>query len=152
MGHFQRRVLKKPSEDAWGNAGALILLLTTVLAILWFVKSDWMTIPARIIPPVRLEGLIWNHLTILLGMSIAAGFSLLAHLLVLRRDRQSEQAVRSFSRAHPDGQIWLLIEQAYGIYRRNLTRFDPPPLTRLKTSATFYYYQHRLDPNILRNP
>ena len=68
------------------------------------------------------------------GIVLAATLYLLAHLIVLRRlQREPEQELRSFSRAHPDGQPWLLIEHAYAVYRRSLTRFNPPPIIHLKT-------------------
>ena len=153
IGSFRQRVLKKNSEAAWGCAGMLIFFIGAALPILALVKSDWMTLPASIIPTTPIEPFSWNLSFASSGIVLAASLYLLAHLMVFRRlQREPEQELRSFSRAYPDGPPWLLVEQAYGLYRRSLTRFNPSPITRLKTPPTFYYYQRQTNLNDLSNP
>ena len=154
MGYFRLRMLKKDTEDAWGYPGTIIILIGTTLLILFFVKTSWMTIPALAIPNVSLEPLSWSSSLMLLGGATAAGLSLLAHLVTLARaHHEPEEQLRSYARAHPDGEFWLYLEQAYAFYRRALARFNPPPITCLRTPATFYYYQRQTtNPDILPNP
>ena len=89
------------------------------------------------------------------GAAIAFVLSVLAHLLVVWRAHKDPKAqALSLSRAHVDGPIWQLLEQAYTHYRQNLTRFRPSPLFKLKTPPTFLYYQQqtRLNANLPLNP
>jgi hypothetical protein len=153
IGRFRQHILRKNSDDAWGCVGTLMVLIGVVLLILIIFKSNWMTFPAHIIPNTSIETFSLNLSFTSLGIAFAASLYLLAHLIILwRLQQESEQELRTFSRAHPDGQFWLLIEQAYALYRRSLTRFNPPPITHLKTPPTFYYYQRQTDPNGLSNP
>ena len=153
IGSFRQRVLKKNSEAAWGCVRILIFFTGAVLLILAFVKSDWIAIPASIIPTTPIEPFSWSLSFASSGIVLAASLYLLAHLIIFRRlQRKPEQELRPFSRAHPDGLHWLLIEQAYGLYRRSLTRFNPSPITRLKTPPTFYYYQRQTNLDDLSNP
>jgi hypothetical protein len=153
IGQFRQRKLKKDIESSWGCAGPLIFGLIFAMVLLFLVKTEWMTIPARIIPTFPLETFQENLTFASFGIAITISLYLLAHVIILYRSRQdSESMVRSFSRAHPDGQVWLLIEQAYTLYKRSLTRFDPPPIAHLKTPATFYYYQRQTNPDDIPNP
>jgi hypothetical protein len=153
IGRFRQHILRKNSDDAWGCVGILMFLIGAALLILIIIKSAWMTLPAHIIPNMPIEPFSLNLSFASLGIAVAASLYLLAHLIILwRLQQEPEQELRTFSRAHPDGQLWLLIEQAYALYRRSLTRFNPPPITRLKTPPTFYYYQRQTDLDDPSNP
>lgn len=146
--YFRWVVVKKTRADAWAGPGTLIFLIGAVLLVLFILEPAWMRIPASTIPNVPLEAFSWTPALVLLGGATAAGLSLLAHIVTLARAHQEpEKKLRSYSRAHPDGQIWSLIEQAYAYYRRSLTRFHPSPIPHLKTPPTFYYYQRQTSPD-----
>jgi hypothetical protein len=141
IGFFRRRVLRS-REDAWLLPGTLIFLCLAALGMLWLIKPDWMGLPARVIPTVPLEAISFQLVFVPQGAAITAGLSLLAHLLLWwRTPRTNSTGHLALSRAPIDGPSWRLLEQAYDIYRHHLSRFDPPPITSLKTPPTFYYYQ-----------
>lgn len=149
----RRHLLKKNADDAWEKSATLILLACAVLVLLFFFKKDWLMIPATAIPAVPLQSFPWPLPLSPIGAGIAVGLSLLAHLGVYRRSqKEPDEQQRSFSRAHPDGSLWELIEKAYALFRRNLARFDPPFIAHLKTPPTFYYYQRQTKPDEHANP
>lgn len=141
FGILRQHVQKKSADDAWGCAGPTIILLITALLLSSLFKTCWMAIPAPVpaIAPESLHG--WPLQLSLLGGQIAVGLSVLAHIALWRRSqREAEEKLLSFSRAHQDGTLWQLLEQAYRLYRRSLSRFDPSPVSPLKTPPTFFFY------------
>ena len=143
IGLMRRHLLNMPSSEAWPWPITLILGLIVLFLITWLLKKEWIALPASAIPAIPISPLRWYPSLELLGGTIAAALSLLAHFHVFWRIRHHQDEQLPFSRAHPDGSQWLLIEQAYTLYRRNINRFDPPVITRVKTPATFYYYQYQ---------
>lgn len=151
IGLFRQRVLQQQKEDAWGTTGPIIFLVAAALLILWLIRSDLMTIPARIVPSIPLEAPSWRLILLPQGAAIAVSLVVLAHLTVLWRASITPDTQQlTLSRAHLDGPIWQLIEQAYALYRSRLARFRPPPIRHLKTPSTFYHYQQHT--NIPANP
>ncbi len=150
---FREGVLKKSEADAWAVPGMLIFLLVIAVILLWFLKPNWMAIPAPLFSHVPLEAASWRFTFVPQGAAVAVSLSLLAHISILwRAQHDAANKPISFSRAHPDGPIWLLTEQAYALYRQNLTRFHPSPIPHLKTPSTFYYYQKQVNPDVSAPP
>jgi hypothetical protein len=148
IGRYRRHSLHMPREEAWGGLSVFMVISGAVILVIWLVKSDWMAIPAGIIPAVPLESLSFKLVLVPQGAEVLAALSLLIHLYVLRRARTDPAAHHlSLSRAHPGGQIWNLIEQAYALYRQGLARFNPPPIRQLRTPPTIYYYQRQTEPD-----
>ena len=140
IGILRQRVQKKSAGDAWGCTGSLIVGLVAVLLLLYLIETSWMTIPAPV-PAITPEPVSWLLPLTLLSAQIIVCLSLLMHLFLWRRFHQeTADKLLSFSRAHPDGPLWKLLEQAYQLYRRGLSRFARPPIEHLKTPPTFYYY------------
>lgn len=134
-------LLKKDAEAAWSVPVVLIIVQGAVLALLFLIEPALMRIPARAIPVITAGPFPWPLPFSLSGALTAAGFFLLAHLAVLRRARSvAAKHLLPFSRAHPDGTLWAIVEQAYGYFQRGLLRFAHPPITRLGTPPTFFYY------------
>ncbi len=140
-GIIRRRVLKKNGDDAWGYPAMLIILTGGTLLLLFLVKTTWMSIPAPAILAFPREPFPWPVPVSLLGAQVAAGLSLLAHVVLWRRSHQeAADKLLSFSRAHPDGSHWKLLEEVYRMYRQSLSRFEHPPVSHLRTPPMFYYY------------
>ncbi len=136
-----RHVLTKHAEEAWSVPAPLIVVLIAALVLLFLVEPTSLRIPASAIPVINAVPFPWPVPLSLSGALTAAGLSLLAHLVVLRRARTTAaEHLLPFSRAHPDGTLWAIVEQAYGYFRRGLARFAHPPIERLKTPPTFFYY------------
>jgi len=141
IGTVRQRVQHKSEDSAWGCVSLCIVGLLATLLILFFADVSWMRIPAPGIPATTLEPFPWPVPLSLPGALSAAGLSLLAHLAVTRRyHKEAFEQLLPFSRAHQDGMLWGIIEQAYSYYRRGLSRFAHPPVEPLKTPATFFYY------------
>ena len=146
IGRYRRRSLHLSSDEAWGGVTLIIMVSGAAVAVIWLIHAAWLRIPAKVIPPVHLEPVSWRLVLVPQGAAIAVGLSLLAHLLLLGRAHSDPDAEQlALSRAHVDGPIWQLIEQAYSLYRRCLARFSPSPLNRLRTPATFCYYQRQMN-------
>jgi hypothetical protein len=152
-GYYRRHSIRLLPDSAWAGP-AMIIVFTGVLLIgIWLLKPDWIAIPARVVPTFALEPIVWKLVVWPQGATLAAILSLLAHLYVLQHSKISSSSRQlALSRAHPDGTIWELIERAYAIYRQNLARFDPPPISRLVTPTTFFYYQKQVAPTETSEP
>jgi hypothetical protein len=144
FGLLRRRIQKKSADESWGCAGSLAILLFVALLLLALIKPAWIAISSpvpAIAPPIR----GWPVQVSIIGGIAAACLALLAHLVLLSRDRRmTEETLLPYSRAHPGGPLCRIIEQAYAYYERGLTRFAQPPLRRLKTPITFYFYSRTL--------
>jgi hypothetical protein len=144
FGLLRRRILKKSADDAWGYAGPLLILLPVALLLLALIKPAWFTIPSpvpAIAPPIY----GWPVQLSIIGGDIAAGLAVLAHLVLLWRDRRkTEEKLLPYSRAHPGGSLCRMIEQAYAYYERGLNRFAQRPLRSLKTPLAFFFYPRSL--------
>lgn len=152
IGLLRRHLLNKNAEDAWGIPALLIIVLVATLVLLILVEPTWMRIPAPTIPAIKAGPFPWPIPLSLSGAVTAAGLSLLAYILVLRGARKAAaEHLLPFSRAHPDGTLWVIVEQAYGYFRRGLSRFAHPPIKHLKTPPTFYYYPPAPEPDDLLN-
>jgi hypothetical protein len=141
FGLLWQRVQYQRTDEAWGWVSVLIIGIVTVLLLVSLFKFSWLTIPASFpaIPPQPIHG--WPRQLSIIGGGIAAGFSVLAHLVLFRRDRrETAERLLSLSRAHPEGHLCSLLEQAYDFYRRGLARFAQPPLHQLKTPVTFFHF------------
>lgn len=137
-------VLHEDGGD-WGCAAlALLVGVVVVSVILYFVHRSWIVIPSPIFPPVHLPPLTWSPPPSAPGLLVAAGLYLLAHLKLWQAERdETAEKLRTFSRAHENGRLWRMLEQAYGYCRAGLARFDTPPVARLKTPRMFYFFQRR---------
>jgi hypothetical protein len=144
FGLLRRRIQKKSEDEAWGCAGPLAILLPVALLLLALIKPAWIAIPSpvpAIAPPIH----GWPVQVSIIGGDVAAGLALLAHLVLLSRDRRkTEEKLLPYSRAHPGGSLCRMIEQAYAYYERGLARFAQPPLRRLKTPLAFFFYPRTL--------
>ncbi|GCF10907.1 DUF2309 domain-containing protein [Dictyobacter arantiisoli] len=138
------KIQEEKMADAWGGPVLFIGLIFLLSIIFHLIQAPFLNIPAPIIPAIALERFPWPIPFSTEGAVIAVALSLLAHLLVIRRS--STQAETGYSRAHPDGDFWQLIEQAYALYHRSLARFDPPPVV-LQTPPTFLYFDADLPEN-----
>jgi hypothetical protein len=144
FGLFRQHVQKKSADEAWRRAGPLLILLPVALALLALIKPAWMAIPSpvpAIAPPIH----GWPVQLSIIGGDAAAGLALIAHLVLLSRDRRkTEEKLLPYSRAHPGGSLCRMIEQAYAYYERGLNRFAQRPLRRLKTPLAFFFYPRSL--------
>lgn len=148
IGVYRRRSRHMPRWEAWGKLSVVMVISGAVLLIIWLLKADWMAIPAGVIPAVAVEPITWKLVLLPQGAEILGALSLLIHLYVVRRARtDSGASQRTLSQAHPGGQIYNLIEQAYALYRQGLARFSPSPIRRLKTPATISYYEKQTEPD-----
>jgi hypothetical protein len=141
FGLLRQRVQYKRTDEAWGWVSVLIIGIVTALLLVSLFGFSWLTIPASfpVIPPQPIHG--WPLQLSILGGGSAAGLSVLAHLVLFRLDRRgTADRLLSLSRAHPEGHLCSLLEQAYGFYRRGLARFAQPPLRQLKTPVTFFHF------------
>ncbi len=140
LGIFRERALLKDEAEAWGWAGPLLILLFVALALIALLKNAWIGIPSpipAIAPPIT----GWPVQLSIIGGDLLAGLALIAHLVLFSRDRRkSEEKLLPYSRAHPGGDFWRLMERVYAHYERGLSRYAQRPLRRLKTPPTFYYY------------
>jgi hypothetical protein len=137
-------VLHKEANASWGCAVALFLLVVVASPILYFAKRSWIAIPSPVFPPVAQTPLSWSPPPSALGLLVAAGLYLLAHVALWQAERKdTAEKLRTFSRAHQDGRLCRMLEQAYGYCREGLNRFDLPPIARLKTPRMFYFFQRR---------
>jgi hypothetical protein len=137
-------VLDKDAEVAWGCTIVLLLLVAVSAPILFFAKRAWIVIPSPVFPPAALAPLSWSPPPSTLGMGVAAGLYVLAHVALWRRERrETAEKLRTFSRANEDGRLCALLEKVYGYYRQGLARFAPPPVEHLKTPRMFYFYPRR---------
>lgn len=143
VGIFQRSVLKRNADTAWGCCGILVLLNLAAPLLLFLVKPQWLTIPAPGVPDTHMEAISLKLMFIPQGAAIALILTLLAHLIAFQRANREPEEQLTFSRAHADDTPSLIIEQAYALYQRNLARFNPPLIARLKTPHTFYYYERQ---------
>jgi len=144
IGMLRRWVLHKEADAAWGCATALFLVAVIASPILYFVQRSWIAIPSPVFPPVILSPLSWSPPPSAPGLLVAGGLYLFAHLKLCQRERhETAEKLRTFSRAHEGGRLWRLLEQVYDRYREGLTRFDPPPVARLKTPRIFYHFPRR---------
>jgi hypothetical protein len=143
-GILRRWVLHKEADAAWGCAAVLFLVAVVASPILYFVKRSWIAIPSPVFPPVKLSPLSWSPPPSALGLLVAAGLYLLAHVALWQRERhETAEKLRTFSRAHQGGRLCRLLEQIYGYYRAGQARFDTPPVARLKTPRMFYHFPRR---------
>ena len=143
-GRYRRRSLHKSSDEAWGVVTLVIIASVAAVVMIWLLHAAWLRIPAASIPAIHLETVTWRLVLIPQGAEIAVGLALLTHLFLLRRARHDPDVAQlTLSRAHPDGPIWQIAEHAYRIYRRDLARFSPSPIARLRTPDTFSYYQRQ---------
>lgn len=148
IGRYRRRSLHMTPDEAWGGLILLMVITGAILAGIWLLIPSWMTMEADVIPAIAVEPLSWKLVLLPQGAEVLATLSLLIHLYVVRRARTDPAARhRTLSCAHPGGQIYNLIEQAYALYRAGLARFSPPPIRRLKTPATIYYYERTTEPD-----
>lgn len=153
IGTLRQYILNKKDDDAWGCAGSLIIVLITTFLLLFFLKPSWLTIPTPAIPASQPPLFPWPLQFSTVGAAITTGLVVLAHFVVIRRARREvADQLLSLSRAYPHGPLWLLLEQAYQLYRRGLARFDQPPVKRLKTPPTFFYYPKASEPDRPANP
>jgi hypothetical protein len=140
LGIFRARTLHKDEEEAWGCAGPLLILLFVALALIALLKNTWIGIPSPI-PPVAPPINGWPVQLSIAGGDVLAGLALIAHFVLFSRERhKSEEKLLPYSRAHPGGNFWRMMERVYAHYERGLSRFVQRPLRRLKTPPTFYYY------------
>jgi hypothetical protein len=152
-GILRQDILNKKEEEVWGCAGSLIILLITTFLLLFFLKPSWLTIPAPAIPVTQPPSFPWPLRFSMVGAAITTGLFVLAHFIIIRRAHQeAADQLLSLSRAHPHGPLWSLLEQAYRLYQRGLARFDKPPVKRLKTPPTFFYYPKASEPDRHANP
>jgi hypothetical protein len=136
-GLLRRTAFQK--HDAWGTPLFLISLILCLLLLFYLIRAPFLAIPATRIPAIPLEPFSWLRSLSLPGATIAAALSLLAHRQVMQCYQAQTAKGIPYARAHPNGIFWGMIEQAYDLYRRNLTRFDPPPVD-LRTPPTFLYF------------
>src|SRR5215470_18780231 len=140
-GIIRRHMLKKNAGAAWGPLFLFIVVLMTVALESFLIDRAVMSIPASALPAFSPAPFPWPIPPSLLGAEIAAGLCLLAHIVVWRRERRAAaEQLLSFSRAHPEGNHWNLLEEVYRLYRRGLSRFEHPPVWPLRTPPMFYYF------------
>lgn len=141
FGLFWQFIGHKRAQEAWRAPGPVIILLTTALLLVALLRPAWMTIPSPI-PAIAQPFLLdWSLRLMLIGDAAWAALALFAHIALWRRARrEAEEELLPYSRAHPGSSLWKLLEQAYGIYRKGLSRFAHPPLRRLRTPPMFYFY------------
>ena len=141
---LRQYVQNKDAEFAWGCTIVLFLVVAVSAVILFFAKHAWIAIPSPVFPPAELTPLSWSPPPSALGIEVAAGLYLLAHVALWRRERRdTAEKLRTFSRAHEDGRLCRMLEQVYTYYRLGLARFAPPPIEHLKTPRMFYFYSRR---------
>ncbi len=142
VGGIRQTLLGKPAGIAWAWPVLLITSILMLFACVTIVHVPLLTHPLGTVPQGFIPILTWRPTFVPLGAAIFAGLLLLAHGGLWWRTRpQATQAHLVLSRAHPSGSLWSLVEQVYTHYRQDLARFTPLPLTRLKTPATFCYFQ-----------
>jgi len=141
---LRQYVQRKDAGFDWGCTIVLFLVVAVSAAILFFVKQAWIAIPSPVISPATLSPLSWSPPPSALGIEVAVGLYVLAHIRLWQRARhETAEKLRTFSRAHQDGRLCRLLEQVYSYYRQGLARFAPPPVARLKTPRMFYFYSRR---------
>lgn len=151
LGLIVHVVGKQRVADAWTGSLIGILLLLTSFVLLFLLRPSWMTIPAPL-PSLRLHPSPWLQ-SPSPGILLVVIVSLLAHVTLWRRMQlKSEEQLRAYARAHQGGIFSSLIEQYYRDYRKQLTRFEPPPVSHLKTPPTFLYTSTTSTPSQAQGP
>lgn len=141
IGLLRHRGFKQRAADAWGILGPLCIVIAGILLILLIWQPSWISTPLASTPIVTLTLLPQAPPASVPLAAGAAALSILAHLLLWRHAHTQEQnMLASLSRAHADGEVWIVIDHAYQQYKKALKRFEHPPVWPLKTPATFFYY------------
>jgi len=131
----------------------LMVLIVMVFLLIGLLKPEWLVIPSPIPAFVPHEVPSWHLLFVPQGAVLAAVLVLLVHVIVIRRTQQEQRAQPlTWSRAHPDDPMTRIVERAYDHFRLKLTRFQPPPLSKLRTPSTFFYYLKHPSPDVQGPP
>ncbi len=139
--------------SAWIIPAILMVLILGGVILIGLFNPAWLVIPSPIPAFVPHEVPSWHLLFVPQGAVIAAVLLLLVHVIVIRRTQQEQRAQPlTWSRAHPDDPMTRIVERAYDHFRLKLTRFQPPPLSTLRTPSTFFYYLKHPSPDVQAPP
>ena len=139
-------VQHKNTDAAWGCTFVFSLVVLLTSLILFSTEHNWFAIPSPIFPPATLSPLSWSPPPSTLGLVVAAGLYLLAHIRLWQRERrETAEKFDLFARARG----WTAVQDTgTGLY---LLPTRPSPLCPAADRAledtrgysTFIHAEHR---------